>query len=159
MRKSQIDSAGVKVQCFAERWHGHGRTLMCHPRPSRANFCLPECSPGFGAATTRSSPLSFFIKRVVIPSLAGLKCRFPNQSSKVSYSGNSQSGNRSTHRCRKLRAVSAGARATAPCRNMIRRRNPNAGRFHAYRLAIRKQCCGILFVYSRIPRPPPHRSG
>jgi len=60
MRKCQVDSAGVYIQCLAEIFHGHRGTLNVPAGAPTAERRLPEMFSGFGAFhSAKSRALSF----------------------------------------------------------------------------------------------------
>src|SRR5437879_13682063 len=63
VRKCQVDSAGVNIQCLAEIFHGHGGTLNVPAGSPRAERGLPEMLSGFRRFPQRKLPRTLLLDR------------------------------------------------------------------------------------------------
>src|SRR6266436_7394505 len=66
MRKCQINSTGMNIQCFAEILHGHRGALNVPAGPSAANRGLPEVLSRLRGFPQRKIPRAFLFVAVVI---------------------------------------------------------------------------------------------
>ncbi len=75
VRKCQVDSTGVNIQCLAEIFHGHRGTLNVPAGSPRAERCVPEMLPRFRRFPQRKIPRTLFFVAIVVDARARLNAR------------------------------------------------------------------------------------
>ena len=72
MRESEVDAAGVDIECFTKIFHGHGGTFDVPAGTARTDFCFPKVFAGLWRFPKSKVARAFLFVSVVVHTRAGL---------------------------------------------------------------------------------------